>query len=45
MDNYNCANGIIEFLKNKNLQNKIINNMQITDYSNEKEIEKLYALI
>jgi len=45
MDNEGCAEGLANVIKDKNLQNKLIENMKLTDYSNEHEIEKLYALI
>lgn len=45
MDNDGCAQGIIDVIKNKELQKKLIENTKSTNYSNESEIEKLYELI
>lgn len=45
MDNKKCAEGIVEVIKDKNLQKALINNTKLKDYSNKKEIEKLYKLI
>lgn len=40
-----CAKEIIEVIRDKNLQSKLIENMKHTNYSNEKEIQKIYDLI
>lgn len=45
MDNEGCANGILNFLYNIDLQNKIITNLKSQDYSNSFEINKIYALM
>lgn len=45
MDNEGCAEGIVSFIKNKSLQEKIILNLRNKNYSNEKEIEKIYELM
>ena len=45
MDNDGCAKGITNFIKNKNLQEKIIKNLKSNDYSNSNEIEKIYELV
>ena len=45
MDNDGCAKGIVNFIKNNNLQEKIILNLESNDYSNSNEIEKLYRLL
>lgn len=45
LENEGCAKGIVEFIKNKALQKKIVNYLQTHDYGNEKEIEKIYSLI
>ena len=45
MDNKKCAEGIVEVIKDKDLQKALINNTKLKDYSNKKEIEKLYKLI
>ena len=45
MDNQGCANGIVKVIYDKDLQNQLIENTKKTDYTNSKEIEKLYKLI
>lgn len=45
MDNKKCAEEILNVLNNGKLQKELIANTKITDYSNSKEIEKLYKLI
>lgn len=45
LDNQGCANAIAEIMTDKELLNKLIENMEQTDYSNESEIDKLYELI
>ena len=45
MDNDGCAKGIVEFIKNNNLQEKIIKNLESNDYSNSNEIEKICRLV
>lgn len=45
MDNQCCADGIVNVIDDKDLQNQLIENTKKTDYSNSKEIEKLYKLI
>lgn len=45
MDNEGCAKGIVNFINNKELQIKIINNLKQRDYSNAIEVEKIYALM
>lgn len=45
LDNQDCADGIAKVIQDKELQNKLIENMKSTNYSNESEIEKLYKLI
>ncbi len=45
MDNEGCADKLAEIIKDRMLQNKLINNCQLRDYSNSKEIEKIYHLI
>lgn len=44
MDNDKCADGIVDFIKNKNLQSKIIDYLQTHHYGNEEEVEKVYQL-
>lgn len=45
MDNEDCAQGIIDFINNKELQNKIVNYLKEHDYSNSNEVEKIYKLM
>lgn len=44
-DNEGCANGIAAVLRDKDLQNRLIENTKKTDYTNSSEIEKIYRLI
>ena len=44
MDNSKCADGIVDFIKNKDLQSKIIEYLQTHHYGNEEEVEKVYQL-
>lgn len=44
MDNSKCADGIFEFIKDVAFISKIIENEQQNDYSNSKQIEKIYKL-
>ena len=45
LDNEGCAQGIIEFLKNKSLQEEIITSLKQNDYTNQIEINNFYNLI
>lgn len=45
MNSNDCADAIVDFIKNDKLINKIINNLNNTDYSNSSEINKVYKLI
>ncbi|MBR1762687.1 MAG: glycosyltransferase [Eubacterium sp.] len=45
MDNEGCAKGIVDLINNEELRNKLIENTKKTDYTNSKEIEKLYSLM
>lgn len=45
MDNEGCAHGIISFIENKHLQEKIISHLNSHDYGNEGEVEKIYSLL
>lgn len=44
-ENKSCADALTNVITNKELRNKLIENMKSINYSNENEIEKLYALI
>lgn len=45
MDDEGCAKGIVDVIKNKELQEKIVKNCGMRDYSSSKEVEKLYKLM
>lgn len=45
MDNEKCAEGIISLIKNERLRDELIENTKLVDYSNSKEIYKIYKLI
>lgn len=45
MDNDGISKGIVDFIKNKTLQDKIIDYLNSHDYGNENEINKIYNLI
>ena len=45
MDNEGCAKGILNFLQDIELQRKILNNLNLHDYSNSSEIKKIYKLM
>lgn len=45
MDNEGCAKGIISVINDINLRNKLINGTKENDYSNKREIDKIYDLI
>ena len=44
-DNEGCAKGIADFIRNKQLQNDIINYLHDHDYGNVEEVEKVYRMI
>ena len=44
-DNEGCAKGIEDFIRNKQLQNDIINYLHDHDYGNVDEVEKVYRMI
>lgn len=45
MDNEGCSDGICNLIKDKELQQRLIENTKITDYTNKQELEKIYALL
>lgn len=45
IDNEGCAEGICNFIKDKELQKRLIENTKITDYTNKQELEKIYELL
>ncbi len=44
-DNEGCAAGIIRFIEDKKLQERIVSYLQQHDYGNASEVNKLYSLI
>ena len=45
LDNEGCAEGMVDFIKDMELQQQIVDYLQVHDYGNENEIYKLYELI
>ncbi len=45
MDNEGCANGLVDFIKNHQLQQQIVDYLRVNDYGNINEMEKLYTLL
>lgn len=45
LNNKECAKGIIDFINDIELQKKIINYLELHDYSNASEVEKIYKLM
>lgn len=45
MDNEGCAKGIISVINDINLRNRLIDGTKENDYSNRREIDKIYNLI
>lgn len=45
MDNEECASGLMEFIKNKELRMQITEYLSYADFGNESEITKFYELI
>lgn len=45
LDNKKCAEGIINFIYDRKVQRKIISYLELHDYSNASEVEKIYQLI
>ena len=45
MDNEACASGIVNVIKDKELQNTVSNYLVTHDYGNESEVEKIYDLL
>ena len=44
MDNTKCADEIVDFIMNKDLQTQIVKYLQAHHYGNESEVEKVYQL-
>ena len=45
MDNEGCANGIMELLNNSRKMLELSKNCAERDYTNSKEIEKIYKVL
>ncbi len=45
MNNTGCVEGMVDIIRNKEMQNLIVEYLQTHDYGNESEVEKLYKLI
>ena len=45
LNNKNCAEGIVEVIKNSEFRELLIKNVNQKDYSNREEVKKLYNLI
>lgn len=45
MDNEGCAQGIVDVIKNIELQKQLIENTKTVDYTNSSELQKIYDLI
>ena len=45
MDNKGAAEGLVRFIRNKNLQEHIVARLHTRDYGNEGEVEKIYKLM
>ncbi len=45
MDDERCAKGIVNVIKNKEFQERLVKNCGMRDYSSSKEVEKLYKLM
>lgn len=45
MENKDCAKGLAEFILDSEKQRQIVENLQTRDYSNVKEVEKIYDII
>lgn len=45
LDNEGCAKGIVEFIANTGLKQRIITNLSQGDYANLSEVDKIYELL
>lgn len=45
LDNNGCAHGLANFIRNKELQDKIVNYLHAHDYANVSEVNKIYDLL
>ena len=45
LDNAACAEGIVQLIRNPELQNRLIQFLKEHDYGNEREIEKIYRFL
>lgn len=45
LDNEGCARGLADFIRNKDLQSKIVDYLKDHDYANTSEVNKIYDLL
>ena len=45
LENAACAEGIVQLIRNPELQNRLIQFLKEHDYGNEREIEKIYRFL
>ena len=45
MDNQGCAQGLVAFIQNQTLKNKIVEYLRVHDYGNSAEVNKIEALL
>lgn len=45
LDNEGCARGLAGFIRNKDLQSKIVDYLNCHDYANASEVNKIYSLL
>ena len=45
MDNEGCAQGMVDFIKDNKLQQRIIDYLHAHDYGNEDEVKKVTLLL
>ncbi len=45
IDNEGCARGLADFIRNKELLNKIVDYLHTHDYANVSEVNKIYDLL
>jgi glycosyltransferase involved in cell wall biosynthesis len=45
LDEVETAKGIVDFMGNVDLQNKIVEHLKVSDFGNESEVDKIYELM
>jgi hypothetical protein len=45
MDIESCAKGLIDVIKDKELQHRLVESTRMKDYTNTDEIKKIYQLV